>query len=36
MRFMPKAKKYKWLRQRKGLVYNESVYPESDINTNKK
>ena len=25
----------KWLLQRKGLVYNTSVYPESDKNTNK-
>ena len=30
-----KSKKYKWLPQKKGFVYNASVYPESDRNTNK-
>jgi hypothetical protein len=30
-----KAVKYQWLSLRKVLVYNTSVYPKSDENTNK-
>ena len=33
MLLMPKVEKYKWLSQRKGFVYNASVYPKSKIFT---